>query len=73
MTQTPTSPNPTPPPDKPAPGEPGLDAAQQSLSDALRVSFGVLKVLMVVLFVVYLGSGVIRVDEQNTADRKSVV
>ncbi len=69
MTQAPTDPNPTPPPDTPGASEPGLDAAQQSLSDALRVSFGVLKVLMIVLFVVYLGSGVIRVDEQNTAVR----
>ena len=38
MTQAPTDPNPTPP-TGPSPGaEPGLDAAQQSLSDALRVS-----------------------------------
>ncbi|MFN3167370.1 MAG: SPFH domain-containing protein [Phycisphaeraceae bacterium] len=66
MTQSPTDPNPTPPPGA---QEPGLDAAQQSLSDALRVSFGVLKVVMALLFVVYLGSGVFRVDEQNTAVR----
>jgi len=66
VTQTPTDPNPTPPPGA---QEPGLDAAQQSLSDALRVSFGVLKVVMGLLFIVYLGSGVFRVDEQNTAVR----
>jgi len=66
VTQTPTNPNPTPPPGT---QEPGLDAAQQSLSDALRVSFGVLKVVMAVLFVVYLFSGFFRVDEQNVGVR----
>ena len=63
MSQAPTTTQP------PAPHEPGLDAAQQSLSDALRVSFSVLKVLMVVLLVVYLCSGVFRVEEENTAVR----
>lgn len=66
MTQVPTPPNPA---TEPTPDGPGLDAAQQSLSDALRVSFRVLKVLMAVLFVAYLASGVFRVDEQNTAVR----
>lgn len=60
--------------DHPAPGGPsaeehGLDAAQQSLSDALGVSFAVLKVLLVVLVVVYIFSGVFQVDEQNEAVR----
>ncbi|MFK7787920.1 MAG: SPFH domain-containing protein [Phycisphaeraceae bacterium] len=47
--------------------EPGLDAAQQSLSDALSVSFRVLKILMVFLTVFYLLSGTIRVQEGETA------
>jgi len=49
--------------------EPGLDAAQQSLSDALRVSFRVLKVVMFLLMIVYLGSGTIIVEEGKTAVR----
>lgn len=55
----------TPPPSiSPKPNDaPGLDAAHQSLSDALRVSFLVLKVVMVVLFVAYLFSGTIIVEE----------
>lgn len=46
-----------------------LDPAQQSLADALRVSFTVLKVVMLVLLVVYLGSGVFWVGEQENAIR----
>ncbi|MEM9109334.1 MAG: SPFH domain-containing protein [Planctomycetota bacterium] len=70
MSEPPQDPNPTSPPpvQKPA-EEPGLDAAQQSLSDALRVSFRVLKVVMVLLMIVYVFSGVFRVDEKNTAVR----
>lgn|GEM_PF-1439018 len=49
--------------------EPGLDAAQQSLSDALRVSFGVLKALMLVLLVVYALSGLFQVAKNDTAVR----
>ena len=64
MSESPTDPQP-----KPAMQEPGLDAAQQSLSDALRVSFFVLKLLMGVLLVAYLVSGTVRVDEQHTAVR----
>ena len=64
MTQSPNDPvNP------PTPDDSGLDAAQQSLSDALRVSFGFLKVLMVALLVFYVFSGVFIVDEQHTAVR----
>lgn len=40
-----------------------LDPAQQSLSDALRVSFLILKAVMVVLLVLYLFSGVFSVTE----------
>jgi membrane protease subunit HflK len=49
--------------------EPGLDAAQQSLSDALRVSFLVLKIVMVFLVFAYLLSGTIIVEEGKTAVR----
>lgn len=54
---------PTDPIQKNTPQEPGLDTAQQSLSDALRVSFRVLKVVMVGLMFVYLGSGTIIVEQ----------
>lgn len=56
-------------PSVPTTQQPGLDTAQQSLSDALGVSFAVLKGLLVVLIVVYLASGVFQVDEQNEAVR----
>ena len=36
---------------------PALDPAQQSLSEALRVSFGILKIVMVVLLIAYAFSG----------------
>lgn len=45
------------------------DAAARSLSDALQVSFAMLKVAMVILLVIYLGSGVFRVEEQQRAVR----
>lgn len=48
---------------------PGLDAAQQSLSDALRVSFRILKVVMVALMLVYVVSGTTIVEEGNTVVR----
>ncbi len=47
----------------------GLDPAQRSLADALRVSFNILKFFMVILVIVYLASGVFRVDEQYRAVR----
>ena len=50
-------------------GPPGLDAAHQSLADALRVSFWVLKFAMLLLVVVYLFSGVFNVREQEIAIR----
>lgn len=66
MSQAPTDPaQPTPP----APHEPGLDAAQQSLSDALRVSFTVLKVLMFFLMLVYIFSGIFRVEGEDLGVR----
>ena len=51
MSQAPTDPT------QNAPDAPGLDAAHQSLSDALRVSFRVLKVVMVGLMIAYVFSG----------------
>ena len=50
-------------------GDDRLDPAQQSLADALRVSFWVLKLFMVGLVVLYLFSGVFSVREQETAVR----
>ncbi len=46
-----------------------LDPAQQSLSDALRVSFMILKGIIVFLLVVYVFSGVFLVDEQERVVR----
>ncbi len=46
-----------------------LDPAQQSLADALRVSFGLLKWVMVVLMVLYVFSGVFTVKENEVAVR----
>jgi len=80
MAETPTNP---PPPQSRAVRDPAagvsdvhapdtdamLDPARRSLADALNVSFRLLKVLLVVLIVVYIGSGVFRVDEQHVAVR----
>jgi membrane protease subunit HflK len=64
----------TPPdvePQRPAPvaaeTEPSLDPAQQSLSDALRLSFAVLKVVMIVLAVFFLASGFFTVNQKQAA------
>lgn len=54
-------------PDEFAAGEPPLDPASQSLADALRRSFGVLKVLMVVLVVLYFLSGIFTVKPGERA------
>lgn len=43
------------------------DPAQQSLSDALSVSFGLLRLVMIVLVVVYLFSGFYQVGQQEEA------
>jgi len=52
-------------PEKSAPVE--LDAAGKSLSDALRISFIILKVIMIVLIVAFLFSGFERVDSDEQA------
>lgn len=44
-----------------------LDAASQSLADALRATFRILKAVMVLLVIAFLFSGLIRVDENEEA------
>lgn len=44
-----------------------LDAANQSLADALRASFRVLKFIMVIVLICYLGSGLFIVDQTQVA------
>ena len=46
---------------------PGVDPAQQSLADALNVSFWILRIVMITLVVLYLFSGFYRVAEQEAA------
>ncbi len=46
---------------------PPTDPAQQSLSDALRVSFGLLRIAMIALLIAYLFSGFYQVGEQEAA------
>jgi membrane protease subunit HflK len=43
------------------------DAGSQALSEALRSSFGIVKVLMVLLLLVFIGSGVFQVGPQERA------
>lgn len=50
------------------PGQP-LDAGAQALADALRSSFGIVKVVMALLFVVFLFSGVFTVGPREKAIR----
>lgn len=68
-TRTPTTGARAPGDGRAAPGasaDGGVDTAQQSLADALRVSFNVLKVLMILLVVGYLVfSGLFIVEEQQ--------
>src|SRR5712691_4378877 len=51
----------SPPPETP------VDAGSQALSEALRSSFAIVKVLMVVLLLVFLGSGFFTVGPQERA------
>ncbi|HEY2951048.1 MAG TPA: protease modulator HflK [Verrucomicrobiae bacterium] len=62
------SPHPSPPrpPAAPTP-EVADDAATQALSEALRSSFAILKIIMIGLVVVFLMSGVKIVEQQNKA------
>lgn len=54
-------------PSSPAP--PALDPAQQSLAEALRVSFGILKIAMVGLLIAYAFSGTFSVGSNEVALR----
>ncbi|MEM9420431.1 MAG: SPFH domain-containing protein [Planctomycetota bacterium] len=56
-----------PAPQRDEPSVQSMDPAQQSLADALRVSFGLLRLVMIVLVVVYLCSGIYQVPEQKEA------
>jgi modulator of FtsH protease HflK len=49
------------------PAETPLDAGAQALSEALKSSFGIIKVVMVVLVLVFLGSGFFTVQEGERA------
>ncbi|MBN1817334.1 MAG: hypothetical protein JW828_08230 [Sedimentisphaerales bacterium] len=46
---------------------PELDAAGKSLTDALRVSFAILKIIMIILVVLFLTSGIFTVDPDENA------
>ena len=62
--------NPHPPDDAPTPGLPPerpVDAGSQALSEALRSSFAIVKLVMVVLVVAFLFSGFFKVDPQQQA------
>src|ERR1041385_35480 len=66
MAETPHSPDniePTPPVETP------MDAGSQALSEALRSSFGIVQVLMLILFVVFCFSGFFQVGPQERAIR----
>ena len=44
-----------------------LDVANKSLTDALSISFGILKIIMIVLVILFLASGVFRVQSDEQA------
>jgi membrane protease subunit HflK len=44
-----------------------MDAASRSLTEALKISFSVLKIIMVVLVVLFFASGVFKVDQDSEA------
>lgn len=54
-------PSPAGPPDTP------LDAGAQALSEALRSSFGIVKIVMALLVIVFIGSGIFTVGPQEQA------
>ena len=55
------------PPDAPTAQRDELDTASKSLSDALRISFAILKVIMVILVVAFLASGFRTVESGEEA------
>jgi membrane protease subunit HflK len=60
-------PRPSPAPQRPLPPEPQEDAESQALSDALKSSFGIVRVILVVMVIVFLGSGFFTVGTQEKA------
>ena len=44
-----------------------MDAPNQSLADALRVSFRILKVVLIIVIVLYLGSGIQKLEQNEKA------
>src|SRR6266567_1978310 len=63
----PDSPNLDNDPNAPGSPETPVDAGSQALSEALRSSFAIVKVVMVVLFALFLGSGFFKVGPQERA------
>src|ERR1700677_3568785 len=64
----PNLPAPQPPaPAAPSPPPPAEDAGSQALSDALRSSFFIVKIIMVALVLLFLGSGFFTVGPQQQA------
>lgn len=61
------SPAPAPAPNTPPSGDGLEDAGAQALSDALNASFTVVRYLMLLLVVVFLGSGFFKVESQEKA------
>jgi modulator of FtsH protease HflK len=55
------------PPSAPTPPEPTEDAGSQALSEALRSSFVIVKIVLVVMVLVFLGSGFFTVGPQEKA------
>src|SRR5258705_900124 len=56
-------------PQRPLPPEPPEDAESQALADALKSSFGIVRVILVIMVIVFLGSGFFTVGPQE----KSVI
>ncbi len=54
-------------PPAPPPPPPPEDAGSQALSEALRSSFVIVKIIMVVLVLLFLGSGFFKVEPQYKA------
>lgn len=62
----PRRPEPAPPPQPPPPVTPE-DAGSQALSEALRSSFAIVRIIMVILVIVFFASGVFTVPSQEKA------
>ncbi len=53
-------------PDSGPPSEP-MDATSESLAEALRVSFRILKFVLIIVVVLYLGSGIQKLEQNEKA------